>query len=54
MAPSKDITAFPEKDNLFKWNASVKGANGTVYEGLTFKLNIAFPAEYPYKGGFLR
>ena len=50
MSTTKDLTAFPDGDNLFKWSASIKGANGTVYEGLIYKLKIEFTAEYPYKG----
>eukprot|EP01125_Pyxidicula_operculata_P004411 TRINITY_DN1676_c0_g1_i3.p1 TRINITY_DN1676_c0_g1~~TRINITY_DN1676_c0_g1_i3.p1 ORF type:complete len:179 (+),score=36.01 TRINITY_DN1676_c0_g1_i3:22-558(+) len=46
---SSDLTAFPDGDNLFKWAATVKGVTGTVYEGLTYKLSIEFPPNYPYK-----
>jgi len=50
MSASKDLTAFPDGDNLFKWTGSIKGANDTVYEGLVYKLKIEFTSEYPYKG----
>jgi len=49
MSANKDLTAFPEGDNLFKWTASIKGVVDTPYEGLTFKLNIEFPPNYPFK-----
>ena len=42
------ISAFPEGDNLFKWIGTIKSAAGTVYEGLTYKLSLSFPADYPF------
>ncbi|CAM9390725.1 unnamed protein product [Choristocarpus tenellus] len=42
-------TAFPNEDNLFEWTATVDGSDGTPYEGLTYKLKLAFPETYPYK-----
>jgi len=49
MSGNKDLTAFPDGDNLFKWTASIKGVVDTPYEGLTFKLNLEFPPNYPFK-----
>jgi len=49
MSGHQDITAFPEGDNLLKWSASIKGVQDTPYEGLTFKLTIEFPPNYPFK-----
>uniref|UniRef100_A0A8C2WQB3 Ubiquitin-conjugating enzyme E2 C n=1 Tax=Cyclopterus lumpus TaxID=8103 RepID=A0A8C2WQB3_CYCLU len=43
------ISAFPESDNLFKWIGTIDGANGTVYEGLRYRLSLEFPAGYPYQ-----
>lgn len=48
MSGSKEVTAFPNGDNLFEWVATLKGTAGTVYEGLTFKLLIKFPVDYPF------
>ena len=48
MSGDKDATAFPQGDNLFEWVGTIVGANGTVYEGLTYKLYLKFPADYPY------
>ncbi|KAF5391939.1 hypothetical protein D9757_001684 [Collybiopsis confluens] len=40
---------FPKSDsNLFDWAGTIEGASGTVYSGLTFKLSIYFPPNYPY------
>ncbi|KAL7566461.1 hypothetical protein ACA910_000938 [Epithemia clementina (nom. ined.)] len=33
--------------NLRVWIVTMKGAKNTIYEGETFKLRIAFPAQYP-------
>jgi ubiquitin-protein ligase len=49
MSGNKDVSAFPDGDNLFRWAATVKGSAGTPFEGMTFKLRMEFPAEYPYK-----
>uniref|UniRef100_UPI003AAC48CA ubiquitin-conjugating enzyme E2 C n=1 Tax=Centroberyx gerrardi TaxID=166262 RepID=UPI003AAC48CA len=49
MSGDKGISAFPESDNLFRWIGTIDGAQGTVYEGLRFKLSLEFPGGYPYK-----
>eukprot|EP01120_Amphizonella_sp_Union-15-10_P012973 TRINITY_DN5920_c0_g3_i2.p1 TRINITY_DN5920_c0_g3~~TRINITY_DN5920_c0_g3_i2.p1 ORF type:complete len:167 (-),score=29.50 TRINITY_DN5920_c0_g3_i2:19-519(-) len=43
------ISAFPEGDNLFKWIGTIVGGQGTVYEGLVYKLGIEFPSNYPFQ-----
>eukprot|EP01111_Echinosteliopsis_oligospora_P002401 TRINITY_DN1355_c0_g1_i1.p1 TRINITY_DN1355_c0_g1~~TRINITY_DN1355_c0_g1_i1.p1 ORF type:complete len:152 (-),score=47.23 TRINITY_DN1355_c0_g1_i1:141-596(-) len=48
MSGTAGISAFPEADNLFSWVGTIHGAAGTVYEGLTFKLSLKFPNNYPY------
>lgn len=48
MSGDKDATAFPVGDNLFEWVGTLKGTEGTPYEGLTYKLTLKFPADYPY------
>ena len=48
MSGAKGVTAFPNGDNLFEWVATVAGSAGTEYEGLTYKLLIKFPADYPF------
>uniref|UniRef100_A0A3P8PWV8 Ubiquitin-conjugating enzyme E2 C n=1 Tax=Astatotilapia calliptera TaxID=8154 RepID=A0A3P8PWV8_ASTCA len=49
MSGDKGISAFPESDNLFKWVGTIDGAQGTVYEGLRYRLSLEFPAGYPYQ-----
>jgi len=49
MSSSPGISAFPKSDsNLFDWVGTIEGASGTVYAGLTFKISIHFPPNYPY------
>ena len=48
MSGNKDVTAFPMGDNLFEWVGTISGTAGTVYGGLTYKLSIKFPADYPF------
>lgn len=48
MSGSKGISAFPDGDNLFRWKATLTGPEGTVYEGLMYRLTMDFPSSYPY------
>lgn len=48
MSGNKDVSAFPDGDNLFSWIGTIKAANGTVFEGATYKLSLKFPQNYPY------
>lgn len=43
------ISAFPDGDNIFSWIGTIKGSVGTVYEGLSYKLTLRFPTDYPFK-----
>lgn len=36
-------------EDLYHWAAIVNGPEGTVYEGGHFRLDIRFPAAYPFK-----
>lgn len=36
------ISAFPEGDSLLFWVGTVTGADGTVYEGMIFKVSLRF------------
>ncbi|WWD17910.1 hypothetical protein CI109_102355 [Kwoniella shandongensis] len=49
MTPTPGISAFPESDsNLFRWLGTMTGPDGTAYAGLTYRLSLSFPADYPY------
>ncbi|KAF3925278.1 hypothetical protein ABW20_dc0106616 [Dactylellina cionopaga] len=48
MSPSPGVSAFPDDPaNLLKWTGTITGPDGTHFEGKTFKLSFAFPADYP-------
>ncbi|KNC74172.1 hypothetical protein SARC_13275 [Sphaeroforma arctica JP610] len=44
----KQLSAFPASDNIMQWVATIAGPEGTPYEGLSYKLSIQFPTDYPY------
>jgi ubiquitin-conjugating enzyme E2 C len=48
LSGDKSISAFPDGDNFFTWMATIIGGHGTVYEGLSYKLSLSFPGQYPY------
>lgn len=46
----ENISVGPaDENNLFLWNATIIGPTKTPYEGGLFKLQIHFPATYPFK-----
>lgn len=47
MSTTPGISAFPQDGNLLCWTGTIKGPEGTHYEGLTFKLSLEFPSNYP-------
>jgi ubiquitin-conjugating enzyme E2 C len=49
MTKDAGISAFPDGDNIFHWTGSIVGGEGTVYEGLQYKLALKFPTGYPYE-----
>jgi len=49
MSGDPGISAFPEADNMFSWVGTINGGKDTVYEGLSYKLSLRFPADYPFK-----
>ncbi|KAM5302043.1 ubiquitin-conjugating enzyme E2 C-like [Glossophaga mutica] len=48
MSGDKEISAFPESDNLFRWVGTIHGAASTVYEDPRYKLSLEFPSGFPY------
>ncbi|KAL3074936.1 hypothetical protein niasHS_014381 [Heterodera schachtii] len=43
-------TARPlNQTNMTSWTVTIRGRAGTPYEGGNFKLNMAFPRDYPFK-----
>lgn len=42
-------SAGPKEDSLYEWVGSIKGPQGSVYEGGTFLLDIKFSPDYPFK-----
>ncbi|KAJ3683803.1 hypothetical protein LUZ60_014030 [Juncus effusus] len=49
MSGDPGISAFPEGDDIFHWRGTINGSNGTVYEGLVYKLSLTFHTDYPFK-----
>jgi len=43
-----DITLAPSPDNLFLWNGSIPGPQGSCYEGGVFNLNVQLAPDYPF------
>uniref|UniRef100_A0A0K8TN60 Ubiquitin-conjugating enzyme E2 C n=1 Tax=Tabanus bromius TaxID=304241 RepID=A0A0K8TN60_TABBR len=48
MSSEKDISAFPEGENIFKWIGTITGPHSTVYAGHKYRLQLEFPNSYPY------
>jgi len=42
------VSAFPSSDSIFEWIGTINGTKGTPYDGMSFKLNMKFPQDYPY------
>lgn len=47
--PPSNVSGGAIKNDLFHWTAMIIGPTETPYAGGTFKLNIHFPADYPFK-----
>ncbi|KAF9676702.1 hypothetical protein SADUNF_Sadunf08G0030400 [Salix dunnii] len=43
------MSAFPEGESIFAWIGTIMGVKGTAYEGLSYKLSLCFPPDYPFK-----
>lgn len=49
MSGDLGVSAFPESESIFTWIGTIMGGKGTVYEGLSYKLSLRFPHDYPFK-----
>ena len=47
--PSAHFSASPLEDNLFEWHFTLRGAEGTPFQGGLYHGRIVLPAEYPFK-----
>lgn len=47
-SPTPGLSAFPSGSDITQWNATITGPTDTPYDGLTFKLTVSYPSNYPY------
>ncbi|KAG0165612.1 hypothetical protein DFQ28_008542 [Apophysomyces sp. BC1034] len=48
-SPTPGITVVAEEDNVYRWKVLLSGPENSAYKGGTFKLDINFSPDYPFK-----
>ncbi|TDL27579.1 ubiquitin-conjugating enzyme [Rickenella mellea] len=47
--PIPGISAYPVDDDLLRWDGKVVGSSDSPYKGGSFKFEMTFPPEFPFK-----